>query len=104
MTRRLSLTDAALDDLCDIAEYIADRSGSNEIADAFLDRLIGHCEKLAGLPGTLGTARPELGAELRSEPLGKYICFFRYREALFEVVGVVRGSRDLARLFLDPPE
>jgi toxin ParE1/3/4 len=100
MNRKLSFTDSALEDLRDIAAYIADRSASNEIADAFLDRLIGHCEKMAGLPGTLGSARPELGPDLRSDPIGSYICFFRYRATLFEVVGVVRASRDLAQLFL----
>lgn len=99
MTRRLTFTDSAIDDLRGIAEYVAVQSGSAEVADAFLDRLIGHCERLAGLPGILGTARPELAPDIRSTPLGDYLIFFRYREDLLEFAAVVRASRDLARLF-----
>lgn len=47
------------------------------------------------MPGTLGQARPELEANLRSTPLGNYIIFFRYTPDALEIVNIVEAHRDI---------
>ena len=58
--RLLRYSDAAQDDVGNIALYTVQQSGSRVIAEAFVAKLHEHCERLASLPGTLGQARPEL--------------------------------------------
>lgn len=97
--RALRYTTAARDDLIAIALYIADESGSVETADAFVKKLEQRCERLAGLPGMLGTPRPELRRDIRSIAQNAYVIFFRYEGACVEVVNVLSAQRDLARYF-----
>lgn len=95
----LQLTEAADRDLIDIAMHIATESRSPEVALAFVERLSAKCEQLASLPATLGTARPDLRADIRSTPCQGYVIFFRYRGELLEVVNVLHASRDVIRHF-----
>jgi plasmid stabilization system protein ParE len=97
--RRLSFTSQTLDDLREIADFITDESGSADVAESFLGQLIARCRRLAELPGTLGTERPELGQGIRSTPHKSYVLFFRYFDDVLEVVGVVQASRDLEQYF-----
>jgi toxin ParE1/3/4 len=57
------------------------------------------CHELAGLPGTLGRARPELGLDIRSVSHQGYVIFFRYVEGRFEVVNILEGHRDIDAFF-----
>jgi toxin ParE1/3/4 len=90
--------------LAEISEYIETKSMSRGTAEGFVDRLIGYCEHLAGLPGLIGSPRPELGPNYRSATFGSYVIFFRYsdedgaRSRLY-VVDVVHGSRDIQAYF-----
>jgi plasmid stabilization system protein ParE len=97
--RRLTFTDAATDNLLDIAVYIATESGSRTVAVNFTNRLRDKCRQLASLPATLGTARPELRADIRSTPCLGYVIFFRYQADALEVVNVLHGQRDIVRYF-----
>lgn len=97
--RSLVYLDSALDDLEAIYRFVTIESRSLVIGTAFIRELEAHCEKLATLPGTLGTARPALGPEIRSILHGRYIILFRYGEEQLEIVSVVNGRRDLERLF-----
>jgi toxin ParE1/3/4 len=97
--RRLRFTDDARDNLVDIALYIASQSQSREIALAFVERLRAKCRHLASLPGTLGTARPDLREDIRSTPCQGYVIFFRYQGDALEVVNVLHGSRDVIEYF-----
>ena len=97
--RRLRFTEDADRNLVDIALRIASESQSREIALTFAERLRARCRDLASLPGTLGTARPELRDDIRSTPCHGYVIFFRYRGDALEVVNVLHGSRDLERHF-----
>lgn len=99
MTYRLHLSSQALDDLAGIGDYMLRESTSIEVADGFVDRLIGRCEKLASLPGTLGRERSELGAGIRSVAFRSYVIFFRYDKDLLEVVAIVEGHRDIDAYF-----
>ncbi len=97
--RRLVLLDSAVDDFVSILEYITRESGSIQIGQDFVDRLQRQCAKLAKLPGTLGTARPDLQPNLRSFAFKNYIIFFRYTDRSFEVVNVLEGHRDSTGFF-----
>lgn len=93
--RSLLFTQSAQDDLADIAFFIADESGSREVAEEFTSQIREKCAYMVGLGGTLGTARPELGNALRSLPFKNYVIFFRYRDQRIEIVNVLHGSRDV---------
>jgi toxin ParE1/3/4 len=87
-----------------VAAYIARESKSRATADAFVDKLIEHCEHLATLPGLIGRPRPELRPNYRSTTFGSYVIFLRYsnedgsRSHLY-VVDVIHGSRDIEAHF-----
>ena len=99
--RRLVYTAAAQDDLTDILEYITRESGSLAIGQKFTDRLRGQCQKLSGLPGTLGRARPELRHDMRSFAWKGYVIFFRYLPDEFEIVNVLEGHRDILSYYAE---
>lgn len=93
--RRLVISDSAQEDFEAIAEYIAEESGHRDAAEHLIEKLYFRCERLARLPGTLGTARQELDAELRSVPESGYIIFFRYQDNTLTIVNILHGSRDI---------
>ncbi len=97
--RRLQFTDDADRNLIEIALHIATESQSREVALGFTERLRAKCRHLASLPGQLGTARPDLRADIRSTPCQGYVIFFRYRDDVLEVVNVLHGSRDVIGYF-----
>ena len=96
--RRLIYLAAAERDLVSILEYTARESGSLAIGRGFTDQLQAHCARLASLPGTLGRARPELRADIRSSVYKGYVVFFRYREDALEVVNILEDHRDIETL------
>jgi plasmid stabilization system protein ParE len=95
---------AALRDLADIADFIATDSGSRDVAEAFIDRLINHLEHIARRPTIMGRARPELRPGYRSILFGTYVILMRYgdddapRSHLY-IGNIIRGSRDLDAYF-----
>ena len=93
--RRLVYLTAALQDLADILRYITVESGTLSVGQAFAERLQGRCERLATLPGTLGTARPEVRPDIRSTPFQNYVIFSRYGDESVEIVNVLEGHRDV---------
>ncbi len=95
----LRFTSDALDNIAEIARYIAQEIGSRALAEAFADRLIQKCEHLASLPGTMGRARPELRPQMRSYAFKSYVIFFRYEGNVLEVVNVLEGHRDIEAMF-----
>lgn len=101
MTRPLYLNFSAIDDLRAFSEVVADLSGSEDLGEAFSQRLVDRCRRLAILPRILGTARPELRNGLRSTPHKDYVIFFRYIDDALEVIHILHGSRDLQSYFTD---
>lgn len=97
--RDLVYLDAALDDLDDILRYIVREGGRLEVGLRFTEQLRAQCTKLAGLPGTLGRAQPELRPDLRSFPFKGYVILFRYAGTTLEVVSIIEGHRDIEDLF-----
>ena len=99
MRRRAVFLASVEANLLEILTYIAEASDSTAAAEGFIGRLREHCHELAGLPGTLGRARPELRADIRSAPYKGYVIFFRYFEDRFEVVNILEGHRDIIAYF-----
>jgi toxin ParE1/3/4 len=91
----LSYTAQAEADLTDVWLYIA--QDNPEAADRQLDRIEEACLRLAAFP-QLGAARPDIAEGLRYFVVGSYLIFYRIVDAGAEIVRVVFGSRDLARL------
>lgn len=81
-------------DIGQIAEWIAESSGSADTALDWLDNFDRRCQQIALAPGT-GTLRTDLASGLRSSSFGKYLIFFRATKRLLRVVRVIHGARDL---------
>ncbi|RKK06041.1 type II toxin-antitoxin system RelE/ParE family toxin [Pseudoroseomonas wenyumeiae] len=101
--RRLVYLQAARRDLMGILDHIAREARDVEAGLRFTAILRQQCARLAALPGTLGTARPELRPDLRSFPCRGYVIFFRYRDNAVEVVNVLHGHRDVIGYFGQDP-
>jgi toxin ParE1/3/4 len=99
--RRLVYLLAAERDLIDIFDYLADASGEAGVALRFTGLLRRQCVRLASLPGTLGTARPELRYEVRSFAYKGYVILFRYGADTLEIINIIEGHRDFDAVFLD---
>lgn len=85
-------------DLRAIWSYIA--RDNMVAADRMLERFEAKFATVARQP-MIGTACPELGADLRSVVVGKYMTFYRVAEtdSLVEIVRVIHGARDIGHLF-----
>ena len=79
-------------DLLEIWNYVADDSPAN--ADRLLDIINKQCQTLARFP-KMGRARNELGASLRSFPVGNYVIFYRELSKGIEIIRVLHGARDI---------
>lgn len=97
--RTLRYTSSAIDDLADIAAYVAEATGSRASGERFAERLRRQCTKLATLPTTLGRTRAELRPDIRSFPFAGYVIFFRYLDKIFEVVNILERHRDAGLVF-----
>jgi toxin ParE1/3/4 len=93
---RYRLTDEARQDLDEVWFYIAE--DNPPAADRLLDTLYEKFLLLAGQP-LLGRARPELGVNLRSLPVGNYVIFYRPIDDGIEVALVLHGTRDIEGVF-----
>ena len=82
-------------DLLEIWLYIA--QDDPVAADGLLDRIESTCATLARSPRA-GHARPELGAGVRSHPVGRYVIYYRKAARGIELIRVLSGYRDVTRL------
>ncbi len=89
----------AEDELDSIWHYIATESGSIDVADRFIESFTKHFPLLARTPH-LGRRRDEdLRPGMRSLAVGKYLILYRIDGEDVLILHVVRGSRDVERLF-----
>lgn len=79
-------------DLVEIWDYIADDSENR--ADAFIETVNQKLTVLAERPN-IGRARDELGKNIRSFPVGRYVIFYMPIQGGIDVVRVLHGARDL---------
>jgi len=88
----------ALQDLAEIWTYIADDSPDH--ADIFADLVDDKFQTLARQP-SMGRVRTELGADLRSFAVGRYVIFYLPLKNGIEIVRVLHGARDIEAIFQD---
>lgn len=100
MVNRLKRLPQAERDLDDIWLHIALDSPS--AADAVIDRL-WEAERLLCEHPLAGRARDELGAGLRSWPVGDYLVIYRPDPGQTIIVRIVWGGRNLPDLFRPSP-
>lgn len=91
---------AASQDLKDIARYIVLQSANRETARRFIAQLREKCNQLAESPFRLGTMQYHLRPGLRSYPLGNYVILFEYRDSALEVFRILEGHRDISGIFV----
>lgn len=96
----LDVSDGAKINLGEIEAYLTNLVDA-ETAETFVDGLVDHCERLARMPGTFGTARFDLAPNLRSTPHRKYVIYFRYLGDTLQVVAIIHGRRDAIAYFDD---
>ena len=108
MTAQFCLTEPAIQDIEQIADYIARQSGLNQAdseallrsADRFLNKLDAKFVKIAQFPN-LGRQRDEILPGLRSLPMDNYLILYMAIGQDVEIFRVVSGYRDLSALFTD---
>lgn len=85
-------------DLVEIWDYIANDSETR--ADALIDSISRKFAILAEIQN-IGRFRGELGANIRSFPVGRYLIYYQPVQDGIEVVRVLHGARDLENTFGD---
>jgi len=98
VTRKVAFSNAALRDLDEIFEYLAEQSQDLARARLFVSSILDHLEKLASFSTMIGRPRDELAPGLRSSTFKKYL---RCEEQSLLVVNVLHGRRD-AQALIEP--
>lgn len=96
---QLKFSALALEDLLEIARYIARNNPSR--ARSFVNELRQQCVTLSQQPG-LGVARTDLSEDLRALPYQRYLIFFSKIDSGILVERVLHSARELSILF-NPP-
>lgn len=94
--RRETLTADARQELREIWATIAE--DNEPAADRIIDRLYEAFSKLAEYP-LFGHAESDLGAQIRSWPVSRYMIYYRPIESGVEILHIYDGARDIPRLF-----
>jgi toxin ParE1/3/4 len=89
---RFRLLPAALADLAEIRDYIADHNPA--AAAAMIDRIEDRCRFFARFPDG-GRNRADIRPELHSFVVGRYVVFYKRGEAVIDIVRVLHGARDI---------
>lgn len=96
---KVEFSPRAVSDLTDIGDYIAKDNPAN--ADNFVNALLDYCLDIKHAPEGY-TARPELGANIRSLPFKAYMIFYTPSDTQFytpsdthiRIERILHGSRD----------
>ncbi|MBF0620952.1 MAG: type II toxin-antitoxin system RelE/ParE family toxin [Magnetococcales bacterium] len=83
-------------DLLETVTYISQHNAL--AAETWLNKIISTCYNISQSP-LMGRERPELGRDIRSFPIGRFIIFYRPIETGMYVVRVLRGSMNLDQIF-----
>jgi len=93
---RLRFTRRAREDLLEIWLYVAAQN-SEAVADRVYERIEEVCQLLKQHP-QLGPARPKIHRDARSLVIERWVALYRVVEDGAQVVRVVDGARDLAKI------
>jgi toxin ParE1/3/4 len=102
MTDRFRLTKPAIQDIEEIADYIAQQSGLEQ-SERFLSKLESKFSKIGTFP-LLGRKRDEILLDIRTIPLENYLILYLTIGNDIEILRVVSGYRDLSKLFTELEE
>ena len=91
----LIIVASARQDLADIFDYIA--RDKPIAAKKWVRKIEEKCELIATTPES-GQVRPELGGEIRSSTLGRYVIFYRPIANGVEVLRVIPGDCEIRSL------
>ncbi len=94
------LTDPALQDMNEIANYIAE--DNVEAAVSLMVALRQRCAALSQHPG-MGRIRKQIGKNVRSVTEGNYVIFYRVQSShLIQILRIIHAKRDLGKVvFVD---
>lgn len=92
------LTTSSREDIRNVGQTIADRSGSLEVAHRFLDKIARKMQFYAEHPGA-GEARPDLGPGVRMLIVGDYVGFYRVVADGIQILLFTHGARDVPKVF-----
>ncbi|MBB6142147.1 toxin ParE1/3/4 [Silvibacterium bohemicum] len=84
-------------ELDEIWHYIAEQSGSFEIADRVVDSITDRFLAIVHSPG-IGRSRDDLQPGYRSFPVGQYVIFYRSDDDRVEILHILHSKRDLGSL------
>jgi toxin ParE1/3/4 len=98
---RVRLSETALADIRDIAEFVA--ANDPVRAAAFADELLDACEQIGDQPRAY-PRRTHWGPRIRVRFFGHYAIIFLLRADSVGVLRIVHGSRDLDRLMEGEPK
>jgi toxin ParE1/3/4 len=97
---KVHFTRRAREDLLNIWIYISPRN-SEALADSIYDRIEQACERLREHP-QLAPARPEIAEGARALVIERWLALYRLTEDGVQVVRIVDGARDLAKIEWTP--
>jgi toxin ParE1/3/4 len=97
---RVRFTRRAREDLLDIWLYIASQN-SEAVADRVYDRIEESCRQLCHYPRR-APARPEIAEDARALVIERWLALYRLVEDDVQIVRIIDGSRDLARIMWTP--
>jgi toxin ParE1/3/4 len=93
-----TVSDKAARDLAEIWDYLAEQSGSEQVADRFIDKLMANFDTLATMPD-MGRTRSYLPPEVLAFPHDNYLIFYVQTATGISVVHVLYGGQDLLTFF-----
>jgi toxin ParE1/3/4 len=82
-------------DIENIALYIA--ADSPGAAKKWFEDIYRRCQHIGDMPG-IGVARPDVRADLRMLPAGKYLILYREIDGGAEIVRIIHGARQWQEL------
>jgi len=102
MTPQFRLTEPAIQDIEEIADYIAKQSGLEQ-SERFLSKLDVKFAKISQFPN-LRRRRDEILPGLRSLTIDNYLILYMPIEQDVEIFRVISGYRDISALFAEEGE
>ena len=92
-------TPQAESDLDEIWLYIANNSGSPELADRLIDSITSRFVLLASHPSPGRPRDQDLRPGLRTFAVGNYLIVYRIENGDVRILRILRGSRNIEALF-----
>jgi len=102
MTPQFRITEPAIQDIEEIADYIAKQSGLEQ-SERFLSKLDVKFAKISQFP-SLGRRRDEILPGLRSLTIDNYLILYMPIEEDVEIFRVISGYGDISALFAEEGE